>query len=351
MKDANIPQPAEKICRSTRGESESLKDAAMTGELMDYYEVIVQHQVAFGQQPVKLGTPDCCRYCGTADEVKFQQVAHAFPEALGNHWLISLDECDDCNAKFSIYDAALTEAVGSFLTLGGVPRKHGPTRKFGRSSGTRTAMHTKEAGRRHLSFKLKDTAKDLGFPVGLGGEILRIRIPMPDVAFIPVRAYKALAKMGFALIPDHELNHFESERAWLLGLSNASQARDHHVVASFGIIGNAPPLVTGCLLRRRDPTVPLPYMLFVGCIGSICMQVAIKADVLDAHVPPDAVCQVNLQWVNVIGAPGEPEIRIAYDHRVEWEWGALESTRQPVEAMILTLNQRTLEGVFEPVFR
>lgn len=323
----------------------------MTGELMDYYEIIVQHQVAFGQQPVKLGTPGHCRYCGTADNLKFEQIAHAFPEALGNHWLISLDECDDCNGKFSVYDAALTEAVGSFLTLGGVRRKHDPTRKFGRSSGTRTAMHKKTGGRRHLSFKLQGAAEDLGFAVGVSGELLRMRIPMADVPFIPARAYKALTKMGFALIPEHELVHFESERAWLLGLPDAGHDRDHHVVASFGIIGNAPPLVTGCLLRRRDPTVPLPYMLFVGCIGSICMQVAIKADVLDAHVPPDAVCRVNLQWVNVIGGPGSPVFRIAYDHRVVWEWGALESTRQPVEAMILTFNQRTLEGVFEPVFR
>jgi hypothetical protein len=214
----------------------------------------------------------------------------------------------------------------------------------------RTAKHANKDGKRHLSFKLKD-AKDVGFQLCLGGDILRMRIPMPDVAFIPARAYKALAKMGLALIPDDELIHFKSELAWLLSLSNAGHVRDHHVVASFGTIGNAPPLVAGCLLRRRDPTVPLPYMLFVCCIGSICMQVAIKADVLDAHVPHDAVCLVNLQWTNVIGGPGATALTIAYDHRVEWEWGALESTPQPVEAMILTFNQRTLEGVFEPVFR
>ena len=323
----------------------------MQGKLTDYYEIIVQHQVSLGEQPVKLGTPGRCRYCGTTDEAKFQQVAHAFPEALGNHWLISVDECDDCNGKFSICDAALTEAVGAFLTLGGVARKHDRARQFGRSSGKRTARHTREAGLRRLSFRLNNRDKDLGVGFDPGGETLRIRIPLPDVAFIPARAYKAVAKMGFALIPENELIHFEAERAWLLGMPDVGRVRDHHVVASFGFIGNAPPLVVGRLLRRRDPSVPLPYMLFVGCVGSICMQIAMRADVLDAHVPADAVCQVHVQCVNVLGTPDAPVFRIVYDHPVVWEWGALESTPQPVEAMILTFNQRTLGGAFEPVFR
>jgi hypothetical protein len=323
----------------------------MTSELTDYYEVVVRHQIAYGQQPVKLGAPGRCRYCETTDKTKFRQVAHTFPEALGNHGLISLDECDDCNAKFSVCDAALAEAAGAFLTLGGVPRKHNPTRKFGRSDGPITAKHTREAGKRRVSLRLKGTAEDLGFGAGRDGEILRMRIPMPDVTFVPARAYKALVKMGFALIPERELIHFADERAWLQGVSDTGRVRDHHVVASFGSIGNAPPLVGACLLRRRDRAAPLPYMLFVGCVSSICMQVAIKADILDARVPPDAVCGVNIHWVNVIDGGGDRQIRIPYGHRVVWEWDALEPTRQPVEAMVLTFNQRTLEGGYEPIFR
>lgn len=325
--------------------------ATISGDVMDYYDVIVQHQAAFGQQPVKLGTAGRCRYCGVDDNLKFQEVAHAFPEALGNHWLISLDECDDCNRRFSVCDAALTEAVGSVLTFSGTPRKHDPTRKFGRSSGAVSVMHERREGRRHQSVKMKGVAEELGFEIGRGGEFWRMRIPMPAVAFVPARAYKALAKMGFALIPQGELRHFESERAWLLGLSDDDSGRGHHVVGSFGSIGNAPPLVTGCLLRRRDPTVPLPYMLFVGCIGSVCMQIALRADVLDDHVPSDAVCGVNLQWVNVIGGPAPPVFRIVYHHRVVWDWATLASTLQPIAAMLLTFNQRTLEAVLEPIFR
>ena len=351
MKNADSSRWGDGTHRPAGEGSESSRGTSMTGELTDYYEVVVHHQVAHGQEPVRIGAPGRCRYCGTTDKMKFRQVAHTFPEALGNRWLISLDECDDCNGRFSICDAALAEAVGAFLTLGGVARKHDSTRKFGRSNSTISAKHTRKAGRRHVSFRLKGTAEDLGFGAGRAGELLCMRIPMPDVAFVPARAYKALAKMGFALIPENELSHFADERAWLLGLSDTGRARDHHVVASFGIIGNAPPLVAACLLRRRDPAVSLPYMVFVGCVGSICMQVAMKADVLDATVPPDAVCEIDLQWVNVIGGADNRQIKIAYDHRVVWEWDALESTRQPVEAMIFTFNQRTSEARYEPIFR
>jgi len=43
-----------------------------------------------------------CRYCGkTRPAVKFQKVAHAFPEQLGNKTLLDHLECDTCNEHFS----------------------------------------------------------------------------------------------------------------------------------------------------------------------------------------------------------------------------------------------------------
>lgn len=334
------------------GNSQSSGKWIASGDVMEIYEVIAQYAAAVGQQPVAIGAPGRCRYCGTENSRKFQHVAHAFPEALGNRWLTSLDECDDCNRKFSACDATLTEAFGSFLTLGGVPRKKDSTRKFGRSSGDVTVAHERKDGGRHQSVSMKGDPDELGFEVARSDEFWRIRFPMPNVAFVPARAYKAVAKMGFALIPERELAHFESQRRWLLDSSDGLQVRDHHVVASFGSIGNSPMLVTGTLLRRRDLTVPLPYMIFVGCIGSICLQIAIKSDVLDDHVPSDAVLGVNLQWVTAFGGSAEaPAVRIVYDHRVEWDWSASTSTAQPVAAMILTFNNSTQEGALEPVFR
>jgi len=43
-----------------------------------------------------------CRYCGKdSSNTSFRNKSHSIPEFLGNHQLISLDECDLCNKYFS----------------------------------------------------------------------------------------------------------------------------------------------------------------------------------------------------------------------------------------------------------
>ncbi len=321
------------------------------GDLKEHYDVIVQHQAALGAQAVSIGTPGHCRYCGNTDPASFTSVAHTFPEALGNRWVISVDECDGCNSKFSICDAALTEAVGAFLTLGGVPRKRGPSRQLGKSGSQSVAVHTKESGERRLSFRLTNSDSDSAVQLDPASGTLRLKIPLAPVPFKPLRAYKAVAKMGFALLPDSDLKHYETERAWLVGAEDENRIRDHLVIASFGFVGNAPPLVVGRLLRRRNPEVPLPHTVFILCVGSICLQIALKADSLDDHVPADAISNVNVRCTNILGTPEAPVFRVDYVNPVLWDWSSSLSTPQPMEAVILSFNQITRQGSFEPVFR
>lgn len=91
------------------------------------YEVILQELVEPGGTKRFLGNRTRCRYCGATDAIAFGKAtnAHAFPAALGNRTLFSLDECKACNTKFSVYEDALCKAVGPFLTLGGVRGRNG----------------------------------------------------------------------------------------------------------------------------------------------------------------------------------------------------------------------------------
>lgn len=42
-----------------------------------------------------------CRFCGKGEkEVRFDKIAHVFPEAIGNHVLASNYKCDACNEYF-----------------------------------------------------------------------------------------------------------------------------------------------------------------------------------------------------------------------------------------------------------
>jgi hypothetical protein len=103
-------------------------DAVLGGR----YSLLAQVKGSISGGTVYLGAKGRCRYCGETNPASFRMTAHAFPEALGNKWVISRDECDACNQVFSKYDDAIAKAVSSFLTLGGVKGKSNKVRQTGR---------------------------------------------------------------------------------------------------------------------------------------------------------------------------------------------------------------------------
>src|ERR1700738_3950089 len=93
------------------------------------YTLLAEVKGSIGGNAVHLGSRGKCRYCSATGTGRFRTKAHAFPEALGNKWVISRDECDTCNQLFSKYDDAIAKAVGPFLTLGGVKGKSNKVRQ------------------------------------------------------------------------------------------------------------------------------------------------------------------------------------------------------------------------------
>ena len=64
---------------------------------------------------VYIGNKGVCRYCGKNNsQVNFKKLAHAIPELLGNKYLFSNDECDDCNSYF---DKHLENNLANFLGI------------------------------------------------------------------------------------------------------------------------------------------------------------------------------------------------------------------------------------------
>ena len=96
------------------------------------YTRLAQVKASTGGTKSYIGNKGPCRYCGESSTRYFRTEAHAFPEGLGNRWVISRDECDKCNELFSKYDDAIVRAVGPFLTLGGVKGKANKVRQTGR---------------------------------------------------------------------------------------------------------------------------------------------------------------------------------------------------------------------------
>lgn len=126
------------------------------------YEQIIQELAESGSSKRYINKRVTCRYCGTADSAAFggRDNAHAFPAALGNRVLFALDECKACNGKFSIYEDALSKAIGPFLTLGGVRGRKG-VRQTGRSVSKSKIQHSSNEERRRLSITSEGNPKDL----------------------------------------------------------------------------------------------------------------------------------------------------------------------------------------------
>jgi hypothetical protein len=79
-------------------------DAAWSDLVLEMnYDLIARYKLAGGKKH-RLGscTPRRCRYCLRQEPATcFKKIAHAIPECLGNRTLISHDECDHCNDRFS----------------------------------------------------------------------------------------------------------------------------------------------------------------------------------------------------------------------------------------------------------
>jgi hypothetical protein len=188
------------------------------------YELLREVKGSVGGGPVYLGKKGLCRFCGSSDPACFRKTAHTFPEALGNKWVFSRDECDDCNTKiFSLYDEELAKAVSPFLTLGGVKGKGNKVRSTGRTGRRSHIAHLHDAGRRRISMSvLDDDAMEAPtFDPETGN--MRLTTPIAAVPFKPRYAYKALCKMALALMPDEELPNYRKLIAWLLDPQSLTQ--------------------------------------------------------------------------------------------------------------------------------
>ncbi|QND70832.1 HNH endonuclease [Tardiphaga robiniae] len=315
------------------------------------YELLREIKGSTGAGRVKIGRMLECRYCSTRRANQFRKIAHTFPEALGNKWVISLDECDQCNQLFSLYEGALANAVSPFLTLGGVRGKGNKTRQTGRTAGNEVLEQRRtETGRQFLAvangYNLNSFAS-----VNSNGNF-EIKIPIAGVPFVPRLAYKALAKMGYALLPDDELQNYQKLKAWLLDTNDRVDFPVLECGMSFASIGHAPPFVAGCLLRRVAAKGMHPHIIFIFCAGSICFQLDLLSDHLEDHIPPVPCGAIGINYSVIIGDDkGERLLTFDYGMPIHINWASQASTPQPVETMILNFNPQTLKGEFTPVFR
>ncbi|WP_304708780.1 HNH endonuclease [uncultured Rikenella sp.] len=209
-----------------------------------------------------------CRFCGKQNpEVRFKQIKHAIPELIGNRTLISMYECDDCNAHFSKMENDFAAYMALYHSLAQVVGKRGvPTYKP--SSQERSHITTDNSGL-HIEhyegdpelFELDSTTKTLrckGFR-----------------SYTPAMLHKCLTKMALSIMPESEMFYFQKTVDWLKEDINRPKYKMNTLPVFFSIYPGPRPFrfpTVALFMRKENAVENVPYCLFLLAYSNFVFQ-------------------------------------------------------------------------------
>lgn len=152
-----------------------------------------------------------CRFCGRQEpEVSFD-AAHIFPERLGNKYLVSNFECEDCNNLFSDYESHLANFLGPKLQIFGISGKKSTT-TFS-SADKNVKVHSTYIGNKPVTIiAQKDIDQDnisTNHKTGIN------KIEYAKQGYVPTKVYKALLKIALCALSDEEATQYPKAFDWI----------------------------------------------------------------------------------------------------------------------------------------
>lgn len=266
----------------TTNNSEMSKE---TIEALNYYEnnyeIICEYFLTSESKKEVLRDRDekKCRFCGKGEpDVRFKNIAHAIPEALGNKSLEMAYECDQCN---NLFGGTIENSFGKWSkpmrTFARIRGKSGiPTLKKGSNGGWR--IEYKETG-----LNVKDYQDN---PiVTLDEKNKKVTFSLKREPYIPANIAKALIKIGLSILPEDEFQPFSSLCAWL-----REKDAQKNILKQFPVLYTFTPgpmpndRIVAMVLRRRDSVSGVPYAFFVLSYGNETYQVVLPCHEKDATV-------------------------------------------------------------------
>ncbi len=313
------------------------------------YDVSKRVDAVLSSEHQFIGDGGFCIFCETRRLSNFgrKKSAHFFPEALGNKNVFSLNECKKCNQLFSVYENDFAKAIGPFLTLGGVEGKRGVRNTGAVGRGT-VVKSTRTQGRRSITLG--------GLPLS-DGESPQIRsdgtlvmsIPATSERFTPSRALKVLQKIGLSLLPLDEIENYKTLREALQDTAKGFEGGIGRIAISFGMVGNAPPVISAVLLRKQTSETRLPKTILIFSAGSVCCQIPLWQD--DEIVRETDIGNVTVNWRLAFGCVGSPEMVISYGNGKLVNWSSNVSRLSDLSEIQLYFNLITRNGWLVPVWK
>lgn len=234
---------------------------------------IAAHRIMSGNARHYIGDREdrLCRYCGKGKpDATFRKEAHAFPESIGNKWLISFDECDACNDLFSMkLEDDFGKFTGPMRTMGRIRGKGIP--KFKSVDGT-FRVEVDSAGLLRMSVREDDPRLELD------EENKRITLHFVRQPYVPMGVFKCLVKMAVAVMPESDLPRCAHLMKWLREETHSYESFPYRPLKAFVQFTPGPlpnDVITYYLLRRKDGVENTFFMQFVLQFSNIIFQIGL----------------------------------------------------------------------------
>lgn len=235
-----------------------------------------------------LGNPKhkTCRFCGkTEDEVSFNKIAHAFPEAIGNKRLATYYECDECNQFFGeTIEGEYAKFFWLYHSIMMVSGKDGKRKcNYKISCDKRNENCAEYCIRIEINDKkpiissCKEVTSDY---ISLKENNLIISKPVGNCCLIAV--FKTLIKMAITVMPIEEIGVFSDTINWIRELEHKNYYANSPLLIRYRMIPgfNVTKYPRFVLFRRKKDVWDKPYMLFnltYGCF-SLLVEVPKNGD-------------------------------------------------------------------------
>lgn len=236
------------------------------------YDVLKKYNFKKGDKKTYIGNKESrtCRYCGATDKKKFKMEAHAFPELMGNHYLIDYEECDECNNKFAVnIENHFGKWTAPWRTMERIDGKNGipAYQSYNRETEVRAANS------RNISIFTK-SIDQLIIDDERGR---RIKLNLDRQPYIPSAVYKCLIKMAFVMIPEK----FTWEKSVLRGYL-ADWKNEFDLTKPVQILHRFAPgplpndRFSAYLIKaKNDVKESIPYMQFILQMGNHSFQIVV----------------------------------------------------------------------------
>ena len=203
-----------------------------------------------------------CRYCNETDSKKFRSIAHLLPEFTGNKEIFCYNECDDCNAKFGLYETNLNAFCGIKNTF--IPIKG--KKKFQKFRDEKSKFTTQFKEGNKVEMNLESNNKNfITYDNG------KLNIQSTTQSFIPLYVYKSLIKFAISMIDKKDLNKFSKVIEWL-STPTKIHGEDENIM-SLQLLHNEsrPPLIkpVATLMKRKSDYLKnnIPEFTFIFAFG------------------------------------------------------------------------------------